>query len=157
MGARRIRREQRRFDMAKSRRENGMLKDKERVRREARMIELIKKGGKLPYTRPVMSWLSVALDKPATKITQAEVDQLLAGRLEPLRLRYEQTEGRTDFYERLTPATRRALGVGSSAAPESAGSGLNDFIERARRGGASEDQIKEYIRKKNAPSSDAAG
>jgi hypothetical protein len=80
MGARRIRREQRRFDMAKSRRENGMVKDKERARREARMIELIKKSGQLPYTRPVMSWLSVALDKPSTKITQEDVNQLLAGK-----------------------------------------------------------------------------
>ena len=79
MGARRIRREQRRFDMAKSRRENGMVKDKERARRDARIIEFIKKAGKLPYTRPVMSWLSVALDKPSGKITQEEVNQLLAG------------------------------------------------------------------------------
>jgi len=83
MGARRIRREQRRFDMAKSRRENGMVKDKERARRQARMIELIKKTGKLPYTRPVMSWLSAALDKPAVRITQADVDQLLAGAAAP--------------------------------------------------------------------------
>ena len=80
MGARRIRREQRRVDMDRSRRENGMVKDKERQRRQARMVEFIKKTGKLPYTRPVMSWLSVALDKPASKITQEEVDQLLAGK-----------------------------------------------------------------------------
>jgi hypothetical protein len=80
MGARRIRREQRRVDMDRSRRENGMVKDKERARRDARMVELIKKAGKLPYTRPVMSWLSVALDKPSTKITQDEVNQLLAGK-----------------------------------------------------------------------------
>ena len=37
-------------------------------------------AGKLPYTRPVMSWLSVALDKPSTRITQEDVDRLLAGK-----------------------------------------------------------------------------
>src|SRR5262249_8008424 len=57
MGARRIRREQRREDMAHSRRTNGMRKMHERARRKERMLELIKKG-KLPYTPSVMSWLS---------------------------------------------------------------------------------------------------
>ena len=41
MGARRIRREQRRFDMALSRRTNGMIKMKERQRRDKRMREII--------------------------------------------------------------------------------------------------------------------
>jgi hypothetical protein len=77
MGARRIRREQRRADMAKSRIVNGMDKRKERARRDLRMKALVKKG-KLPYTPPVMSWLSVQLKKPARQITQAEVDKLLA-------------------------------------------------------------------------------
>lgn len=76
MGARRIRREQRRFDMAESRRTNGMLKMKERIRRHNRMLEMIGKG-KLPFTPPVMSWLSAALNKPARQIVQADVDQLL--------------------------------------------------------------------------------
>jgi hypothetical protein len=76
MGARRIRREQRRFDMAESRRTNGMLKMKERVRRQTRMLEIIKKG-KLPYTPAVMSWLSATLNKPSRQIVQADVDQLL--------------------------------------------------------------------------------
>jgi hypothetical protein len=76
MGARRIRREQRRQDMAESRRTNGMLKMKERIRRHNRMLEMIKKG-KLPYTPPVMSWLSAELNKPARQIVQADVDQLL--------------------------------------------------------------------------------
>jgi hypothetical protein len=76
MGARRIRREQRRFDMALSRRVNGMRKTKERDRRDARMRALIK-GGRLPYTPAVMSWLSVELDKPASRIVQADVDALL--------------------------------------------------------------------------------
>ncbi len=77
MGARRIRREQRRIDMAESRIVNGMDKRKERVRRDLRMKEMVKKG-KLPFTPPVMSWLSVQLKKPARQITQAEVDKLLA-------------------------------------------------------------------------------
>ena len=76
MGARRIRREQRRYDMAESRRTNGMLKMKERLRRHNRMLEMIKKG-KLPFTPPVMSWLSAELNKPARQIVQADVDQLL--------------------------------------------------------------------------------
>jgi hypothetical protein len=77
MGARRIRREQRRIDMAESRIINGMDKRKERARRDLRMKGMVKKG-KLPYTPPVMSWLSVQLKKPARQIMQAEVDKLLA-------------------------------------------------------------------------------
>jgi hypothetical protein len=76
MGARRIRREQRRYDMAESRRTNGMLKMKERIRRHNRLLEFLKKG-KLPYTPTVMSWLSSELDKPARLIEQADVDRLL--------------------------------------------------------------------------------
>ncbi len=76
MGARRIRREQRRVDMDLSRRTNGMLKTKERERRHLRMTEILKKG-KLPYTPVVMSWLSAQLDKPATRIVQADVDGIL--------------------------------------------------------------------------------
>ncbi|HTU16551.1 MAG TPA: hypothetical protein VMG10_00695 [Gemmataceae bacterium] len=76
MGARRIRREQRAYDMAESRRTNGMLKMKERIRRHNRMLEMVKKG-KLPFTPPVMSWLSAELNKPARLIVQADVDKLL--------------------------------------------------------------------------------
>ena len=76
MGARRIRREQRRYDMAESRRTNGMLKMKERIRRHNRLLEFLKKG-KLPFTPAVMSWLSAELDKPSRQIVQADVDQLL--------------------------------------------------------------------------------
>jgi hypothetical protein len=81
MGARRIRREQRQFDMALSRRVNGMRKMKERNRRTHRMLEIIRKG-KLPYTPAVLSWLSAELDKPATRIVQADVDALLAAKKE---------------------------------------------------------------------------
>jgi hypothetical protein len=76
MGARRIRREQRRFDMAESRRRNGVRKTKERARRDERMTEIVK-AGKLPYTPPVMSWLSVQLDKPSRLISQEEVNALV--------------------------------------------------------------------------------
>lgn len=79
MGARRIRREQRRFDMDLSRRENGMRKTKERARRDARMTDIIKKG-KLPYIPAIMSYLSAKLDKPAGRIVQADVDKLLAAK-----------------------------------------------------------------------------
>jgi hypothetical protein len=78
MGARRIRREQRRVDMARSRFRNGIRKTKERDRRRLRMLEILK-AGKLPYTPPVLSWLSSQLDKPGRLITQAEVDQLVKG------------------------------------------------------------------------------
>ena len=78
MGARRIRREQRRVDMAESRIVNGMRKRKERASRDQRMKNLVSKG-KLPYTPPVMSWLSAQLDKPSRLITQAEVEKLLKG------------------------------------------------------------------------------
>jgi hypothetical protein len=62
--------------MAQSRHDNNILKTKERTRRDARMKELVKKG-KLPYTPPVLSWLSAQLDKPGRLITQADVDTLL--------------------------------------------------------------------------------
>jgi len=76
MGARRIRREQRQVDMAESRRVNSKYKDKERVRRDDRMVGLLKQG-KLPYTPAVLSWLSARLDKPAGRLTQADIDQVL--------------------------------------------------------------------------------
>jgi len=77
MGARRIRREQRQFDMRESRQRNGILKQKERVRRHSRMRELIQKQGQLPYSPPVMSYLSQELQKPSRLITQDEVNAFL--------------------------------------------------------------------------------
>jgi hypothetical protein len=79
MGARRIRREQRRVDMALSRHDNGIKKAAERERRTERMKGIIKKG-KLPYTPVVMSWLSGELDKPSSRITKADVDRVLSGK-----------------------------------------------------------------------------
>ena len=78
MGARRIRREQRQIDMADSRHRNGKVKVKERARRDARMLETVKKG-KLPYTPPVLSWLSSQLNKPGRLITPQDVEKLVAG------------------------------------------------------------------------------
>ena len=77
MGARRIRREQRRFDQNLSRRTNGLIKQKERARRRRRILEIIKASGNLPYTPVVMSWLSAELDMPSTRITQADVDKVV--------------------------------------------------------------------------------
>jgi len=76
MGARRIRRNQRQVDMAKSRLKNGIRKVKERARRDARMLETVKKG-KLPYLPVVMSWLSEKTNKPSRLITQADVEKLV--------------------------------------------------------------------------------
>jgi hypothetical protein len=77
MGARRIRREQRRADMKESRHRNGIRKAKERARRSSRMLETIKQG-KLPYSPAVMSWLSAQLDKRSKLITEVDVKHLLA-------------------------------------------------------------------------------
>jgi hypothetical protein len=77
MGARRIRREQRRFDQNLSRRTNGMKKDDERERRAERIKALIGKA-KFPYTPVIRSWLSQELNKPSTRITEDDVKKLLA-------------------------------------------------------------------------------
>lgn len=76
MGARRIRREQRRADMAESRHRNGILKTKERARRDARMRTALQEGA-MPYPRVVMNWLSTQLDKPARLITSDDVKGFL--------------------------------------------------------------------------------
>jgi hypothetical protein len=76
MGQRRIRRMQRQVDMKISRSKNGVLKKLEHARRDTRMRGLLKTG-KLPYIPSVMSWLSVQLGKPSTRITQTDVDGLL--------------------------------------------------------------------------------
>ncbi len=76
MGARKLRLELRRYDQKQSRIENGKLKNKERARRKERLLEKLKTG-QLPYTPPVMSWLSAELGKPSSHITQEDVNQLL--------------------------------------------------------------------------------
>jgi hypothetical protein len=80
MGARRIRREQRQLDMRESRVRNGTLKVKERSRRVQRMVDLIAKQKQLPFTPPVMSFLSVELNKPSRLITSEDVDLYIKAR-----------------------------------------------------------------------------
>ena len=77
MGIRRIRKDRIAADQKVSRRENGILKVKERARRDTRMLGVVK-AKKLPYLPSVMSWLSAKLDKPSRLIAQAEVDELVA-------------------------------------------------------------------------------
>ncbi|MBS1830870.1 MAG: hypothetical protein JST93_36590 [Acidobacteria bacterium] len=76
MGARRIRRDQRRFDMARSRTVNGHLKERERDRRQVRMLALIK-AGKFPYTPSIMSWVSAQLGAPSSRIQEKDVATLV--------------------------------------------------------------------------------
>lgn len=76
MGARRIRREQRDVDQAKSRIDNGHKKKAERARRQLRMVELIK-AHQLPYTPNIMAWICTELDKPATRVTKDDVAKLV--------------------------------------------------------------------------------
>jgi hypothetical protein len=63
--------------MAESRHRNGIRKAAERERRDARMIDVVRKG-KLPFTPPVMSWLSTKLNKRSSLISQDEVDKLVS-------------------------------------------------------------------------------
>ena len=59
--ARSEKRRTRRMDAARTSASNGIVKAKERVRRDARMVEKVKSGS-LPYSPAVMSWLSRKLD-----------------------------------------------------------------------------------------------
>ena len=65
------------IDHAWSKARNKKAKSAERIRRDARMIELLKSGS-LPYTPQVMSWLSARLDKKAGKLTDADIKAVLA-------------------------------------------------------------------------------
>jgi len=67
----------RRTDAAKTKAHNRIVKAQERARRDARMLEMIKKGGP-PYTPMVMSWLSRKLDKKAGRITAEDIKTLVA-------------------------------------------------------------------------------
>lgn len=77
MGTRRTRLDMRIDDQAVSRTVNGHLKTKERARRRARMVHLLKTGT-FPYTSVVRSFLSTELDRPASKITAEDVKAYLA-------------------------------------------------------------------------------
>ncbi len=76
MGVRRDRLDLRIVEMQESRLENGHKKRKERVRQDIRLKGLLTKG-KLPYTPTIISMLSKKIDKPGTRITQADVDAFL--------------------------------------------------------------------------------
>lgn len=76
MGIRRKRKDRILAGQQQSRIENGHLKRAERERRDERLKTLVKKG-KLPFTPPVLSWLSAKLNKPGRLITQADVDKFL--------------------------------------------------------------------------------
>jgi hypothetical protein len=78
MGVRRKRKDRILAGQQQSRIENGHLKRAERERRDERLRTLVK-NGKLPFTPPVMSWLSARLNKPGRLITQADVDKFLKG------------------------------------------------------------------------------
>ncbi len=65
------------MDAAETKATNRIRKDAERKSRDARMVVKIK-GGSLPYTPVVMSWLSAQLGKPSTKITPDDVKSLIA-------------------------------------------------------------------------------
>lgn len=62
-----------RDDAAATKIVNRDRKDKERIRRRARMIETIK-ASPMPYPPHVMSWLSREIGKPTTKITPEDVN-----------------------------------------------------------------------------------
>ncbi|GJM24219.1 MAG: hypothetical protein DHS20C16_06340 [Phycisphaerae bacterium] len=62
-------------DAAATKARNVIVKTKEKSRRDARMVEVIKSGS-LPYTPAVMSWISRKLDMPSSKLTQEDVAKL---------------------------------------------------------------------------------
>ena len=69
-------RERDRLDAIATKAVNSVRKDKERVRRDARLIAKIK-AGSLPYGPAIMSWASRQLGKPASRITQDEIHTLV--------------------------------------------------------------------------------
>jgi hypothetical protein len=64
-----------RMDAIETKAKNVVHKDKERGRRDTRMLATIKGAG-LPFAPAVMSWLSRKLDKPATRITPEDIKAL---------------------------------------------------------------------------------
>ena len=73
MAFRRGQRLHRRYVHAKARRRvNAIRKQKERTRRDGRMMDVIRDGS-VPYAPEVLSWLSRKLNKPSSKITADDV------------------------------------------------------------------------------------
>lgn len=60
-----------------SRPNNSFRKRKERDRREARLVQLLK-AGQMPYTPAIITWLSERLEKPGAAITAEDVQTYLA-------------------------------------------------------------------------------
>jgi len=58
-----------------SRIENGTLKRRERANRDAKMVELLKKGT-FPYIPSIQTWVSEKIGKPFTQVTEAEAQEL---------------------------------------------------------------------------------
>ncbi len=77
MGQRRDRLDGRLAKAKATREYNSLQKLKERERRQGQILTILK-DGKLPYAPGVMSWLSEKLDKKASRITDADVQGLLA-------------------------------------------------------------------------------
>jgi hypothetical protein len=77
MGQRRDRLDKRIDRQIVTRKKNSLDKAAERLRRDQKMLDLIK-SGEFPYTPGIMSWLSVHLGKKAAQITPEDVKILLA-------------------------------------------------------------------------------
>ncbi len=69
-------RRRRRTDASDTKARNSINKDAERVRRDARMVAKLQSGS-LPYTPPVMSWISRKLKMKAVHITPEDVKTLI--------------------------------------------------------------------------------
>jgi hypothetical protein len=65
-----------REDAAATKARNTIIKGKERMRRDQRMLEKVR-AGSLPYTPAVMSWLSHKMGKPASRIAPEDIKALL--------------------------------------------------------------------------------
>ena len=74
---RRVKLDKRQANALATRKVNAGRKDKERARRDGRMLEIIR-GGSLPFTPEVMSWLSRQTGKPSAKITPDDIAKLTA-------------------------------------------------------------------------------
>ncbi|GEM_PF-938371 len=77
MGRRRDRLNKRLANQIVTRRHNSLVKAAQADRREQSMLTVMR-AGQLPYTAGVMSWLSDKLGKKASRITQQDVEQVLA-------------------------------------------------------------------------------
>jgi hypothetical protein len=66
----------RKMDMKESRSRNAPRKYRERARRDARMLALLREGT-WPYTRAVRNWLVLRLGKPEHRLTPEDVQRIL--------------------------------------------------------------------------------